>query len=317
MNPELEKAHELLVQSILREPLQRNGTWPFLSPSLANAQSLLCLPIVNGIGISENTRGEETLEIFTTVAVELKLEDLRNQFSLGSFPINVTYTGPNIPCQRPAMGGHSISYTNHQWTGTFGCEVRDGSNRKFILSCNHVLADSADSSSPSPVGGSIWQPGASDGGAAADKIGLLHSFCALDFSGAPNYMDAALSKPDSSSDMESGIYKLGSIKGKNPTPNFNITVRKYGWTTKTTVGKLKITKLSMLISYKKSTALFEDQYGIIGITKGNFALRGDSGAIVIDDKDLAVALLFAIASGIDLAYASPIEPILTRFKVSL
>ena len=51
-----------------------------------------------------------------------------------------------------------------------------------------------------------------DGGGTADKIGVLHDFKDIDFSGTtPNDIDAAIAKPDSSSDVSSGVRGLGSM----------------------------------------------------------------------------------------------------------
>lgn len=51
--------------------------------------------------------------------------------------------------------------------------------------------------------------------------------------------------------------------------------------------------------------------------KKRFAEQGDSGSLVIDEENRAVGLLFATASGVDIAYANPISKVLNYFDVQL
>ncbi len=74
---------------------------------------------------------------------------------------------------RPAMPGISIAHKNVT-AGTFGCVVYKN-GEKYILSNNHVLANSNDAA----VGDDIYQPGPHDGGSTLDKIGELDSFVTI------------------------------------------------------------------------------------------------------------------------------------------
>jgi hypothetical protein len=64
-------------------------------------------------------------------------------------------------------------------------------------------------------------------------------------------------------------------------------------------------------------AIFDKQLGIIGAQPNRFAETGDSGAVVVDDHENAVGLLFCITQGVDVSFANPIVPILTEFAVVL
>src|SRR5437899_12519168 len=72
--------------------------------------------------------------------------------------------------------------------GTIGARVRDALGHVYILSNNHVLANSNGAS----IGDPEYQPGPFDGGTAADQIATLTDFQAIDFSGANNTIDAAI-----------------------------------------------------------------------------------------------------------------------------
>ncbi len=77
--------------------------------------------------------------------------------------------------RRPARPGLSIGHRDIT-AGTFELLVRKA-DIVFILSNNHVLADS----NAGEVGDPIYQPGSADGGTAVDQIATLAEFEPLDF----------------------------------------------------------------------------------------------------------------------------------------
>ncbi|HEX9582063.1 MAG TPA: hypothetical protein VF970_13250, partial [Gemmatimonadales bacterium] len=90
--------------------------------------------------------------------------------------------------QRPAPAGFSVGHPSIT-AGTIGARVRDASGNVYVLSNNHVLANSNDAS----IGDATLQPGPFDGGTAADQIGVLHAFQPIDFSfSGQNTIDAAI-----------------------------------------------------------------------------------------------------------------------------
>src|SRR3989449_1180431 len=90
--------------------------------------------------------------------------------------------------QRPAPMGFSVGHPAIT-AGTIGARVRDALGRVYILSNNHVLANSNDAN----IGDPQYQPGPFDGGTAADQIATLTDFQTITFtSSANNTMDAGI-----------------------------------------------------------------------------------------------------------------------------
>ena len=230
--------------------------------------------------------------------------------------INVRKTGRIIPAARPAKGGDSLSLDSNPPTGTFGCLVKNEQNEKFILSCNHVMANLNSATRGTDV---VWQPGYDDGGKSSDKIGTLSDFKDIQFGAiSGNDIDAAICKPDDETDVESGLRKCGALKGIVSNPDFNIRVRKEGWMTGRTDGELHIKNLSVIVEYDGGQkALFDGQMAIIGSTAADFSKQGDSGSVIIDEDNKVIGLLFATASGIDLTYVNPIEAVLGHFGMKI
>src|SRR3989441_5004723 len=81
--------------------------------------------------------------------------------------------------QRPAPLGFSVGHPLIT-AGSIGARVADAAGNVFVLSNNHVLANSNDAT----IGDPALQPGPFDGGTApADQIGTLAAFNTIDFSG--------------------------------------------------------------------------------------------------------------------------------------
>jgi hypothetical protein len=274
-------------------------------------------PPVVGVGVGQTDNGIPRIELLTTVPDEaLTIPNLMFSLQLQSMPYHVTRTGRIRACARPAQGGDSIGHPNGI-TGTLGALVENKNHQRFILSCNHVIADVNRGKKGVD---DIWQPGRKDSGKAKDKIGTLHDFKPLNLGGVvSNDIDAAVCTATPAASALAGIRTLGPISGIDTNPPLRIKVRKEGRTTNVTDGVLRMKKLSMIVRYADgSDALFDDQFGIIGTsTKTYFSEQGDSGAIVMDDSNRAVGLLIADSDGVDVSYANPIKPVLDYFGVTL
>jgi len=205
---------------------------------------------------------------------------------------------------RPAPGGVSLGHYRIT-AGTLGGLVRKG-GETFILSNNHVLANSDDAS----IGDPILQPGPADGGTRADAIAELETFVTIRFdppsggglmgslrrlaerlgiraASPPNYADAALARP-----LQAGLV-VDSIVGLERTPGMadaevGATLRKSGRTTGVTQDHVRATDSTVQIDYDGKTATFGDQ-----IVAGPMSQGGDSGSLVLDDRGRVVGLLFA------------------------
>src|SRR5256885_6979139 len=154
---------------------------------------------------------------------------------------------------RPAPLGFSVGHPLIT-AGSIGARVADAAGNVFVLSNNHVLANSNDAT----IGDPALQPGPFDGGTApADQIGTLPAFNTIDFSAGLNTIDAAIAR--------STVDALGNATPAEPplddgygTPNAEIfgdvnprdgffddkntllglSVQKYGRTTKLTHGTI-------------------------------------------------------------------------------
>src|SRR6267154_1955069 len=232
--------------------------------------------------------------------------------------------------KRSAPMGYSVGHPAIT-AGTIGARVRDALGNVYILSNNHVLANSNGAS----IGDPEYQPGPFDGGTAADQIATLSDFQVISFAAnGSNTIDAAiaLSNPavldnatpadDGYSMPNSTIY--GDANGDGLFDNrdglLGLNVQKYGRTTKLTHGQITGVNATVTICYAVSgftctkTARYVDE---LIISPGTFSGGGDSGSLIVtDDGNLSpVALLFAGSSSVTVA--NRIDLVLQRFGVTI
>lgn len=227
-------------------------------------------------------------------------------------PTDVVQVGDVVAFARPTRCGVSVGH-HAITTGTLGCLLRrQGSDDHFILSNNHVLANTNEAA----VGDAILEPGPLDGGSPDDPIAHLTDFEPLDFSG-PNRMDAATALVLHGEDVEPEI--LGGIERPQepimPGALYQ-SVRKYGRTTQHTIGVVMDLAADINVRYDTRSAAFEDQLAISGVG-GQFSSGGDSGSLVVDAVTRrSVGLLFA-GGGLGTTFVNPIGPVLDRFGVEI
>jgi hypothetical protein len=311
---------DYIAQSLLRDLWDQKARLEFLrnfTTSEATPKSLSVPPVV-GVGISESKDGKAQLQIVSTLEPDaLLFEKFLAQKNWEDIRFHIKKTGVAVPCTRPAQGGDSISPRYGQ-TGTIGCAVKDrGSySAPYLLSCNHVLAQLNRGEIGKDM---ICQPGADESARPFSRIGVLHRYIRIQFGPqATNAVDAALCKVDNTNDIIPGVRNLGALTGYVTNPPLGLRVKKQGCISGTTTGKLKIKNLSVIIKYDTGEeALFDKQLGIISTEPSNFAERGDSGSIVVDDNENAVGLLFSITQGVDLSFVNPVEAILNELQIAL
>ena len=231
--------------------------------------------------------------------------------------------------QRPAPSGFSVGHPAIT-AGTIGARVRDALGRVYILSNNHVLANS----NGATIGDAEYQPGPFDGGTAADQIATLTDFQAINFAGGNNTIDAAIalsstSLLDNATPSDDGygmpnatIYGDANGDGLFDDRNalLGLNVQKYGRTTRLTHGQITGVNATVTVCYAASgltctkSARYVDQFII---EPGTFSGGGDSGSLIVtDDGNLnPVALLFAGSSTVTIA--NRIDLVLNRFGVSI
>ena len=287
-----------------------------------HARSLMQLPnvVAAGVGykIAGNTPTDEP-SVVVSVRKKVPLAQLAESQAVpktvGGVKTDVIETGEIRALQnptdkfRPAPPGVSIGHFQIT-AGTLGCLVRKN-GETLILSNNHVLANSNNAQ----VGDAIYQPGAADGGTAADLIGTLAEFVPIAFDDAPpippgclpqllallglkprsaaqnepgnNKIDAALARPTTPNLVIPGILNIGVPIGSG-TATLGTAVQKSGRTTGHTTSTILQIDVTVLVNYGGPLATFTGQ-----LMAGAMSAGGDSGSAVLDMNKRVVGLLFA------------------------
>ncbi len=198
-------------------------------------------------------------------------------------------------------------------SGTLGSLVKDSSGLQYILSNNHVLADT-DLAAP---GENISQPGLVDNNCRPATT-VAH------FTVAPHLgtnVDAALAKLVAGT-MNSGGSILG-IGAPNSTPvsaKINMGVAKSGRTTGLTCGAVQSVNTSVKVQYQKGcnqglkfTISYTNQ---VVVASSTFSAAGDSGSLIVSRSAAhPTALLFAGSS--TTTVGNPIGQVLSHVSSSL
>jgi hypothetical protein len=210
---------------------------------------------------------------------------------------------------RPARPGVSIGHYLIT-AGTFSCLVQRG-GQVFILSNNHVLANSNDAQ----IGDPIWQPGKYDGGTSADQIATLEQFIPIGFSDGVtpppgcsplasllqmfnppkpqinepgnNTVDCAIARPLSPDLVLPDILNIGIPIGAG-TVTLGTAIQKSGRTTGYTTGQILQIDVTVNVDYGGKIATYQNQ-----LMSGAMSQGGDSGSAVLDMDKRVVGLLFA------------------------
>jgi hypothetical protein len=295
-----------------------------------NRSELLGRSNVVAIGIGYKiTKGKKTPTVSIVCSVGKKLPvsllSARDMLpaTVNNIPTDVVETGPIRALQshtaryRPAPGGVSIGHRDIT-AGTLGCLVKK-SGRIFILSNNHVLANSNEASPGDP----ILQPGPYDGGKYPDDhIANLEEFVPISFDeqtsecpftrglaslfngiarifGSPdrlkavrtraveNKVDAAIARPLNDQDVRNDILEIGTIQGL--VIGELMAIKKSCRTTGLTTGEILQVDVTVNVQYGAGRiARFSDQ-----LLAGAMSQGGDSGSAILDNGNKLVGLLFA------------------------
>ena len=296
-----------------------------------NRYKLLKRSNVVATGVGYKITGNQkttTLGIVCSVTKKVTASQLSSRdmvpVTLEGIPTDVVQTGIIRALQsptnkyRPAPGGVSIGHRDIT-AGTLGCLIQKN-GQKFILSNNHVLANS----NKAEIGDPILQPGPYDGGTYPDDhIADLEDFVQINIIGLPsecaiatgtanllngiakllgshvrmqainqqaleNLVDAAIARPLKPEDVSDEILQIGTIQG-TAAGELGMAIKKSGRTTGLTTGVIEQVDVSVNVQYgQDQIAMFTDQLMAGAISKG-----GDSGSAVLNDNNLLVGLLFA------------------------
>ena len=333
-----------LVASCSESPLAPPSTStarPRLRPDAARVQAaivaqerntidLMKIPGVLGTAVGLAPNGAPAVKVFLASADVGGLPA-----SLDGVPVAPIVTGmimartdPTLRL-RPAPLGASVGHFAIT-AGSIGARVVDAGGNVYILSNNHVLANSNDAS----IGDAIYQPGPYDGGTAADQIATLSAFKAINFSGGANTFDAAIARSSASdlgfaSPADDGygapaaqIYGDANNDGAFDNVNalLGLPVQKYGRTTKLTHGQITGINGTVTVCYEVlyifciKSATYTNQ---LIIDAAGFSGGGDSGSLIVaDDGTLRpVGLLFAGSS--TQTIVNRIDLVLSYFQVAI
>lgn len=214
---------------------------------------------------------------------------------------------------RPAPGGVSIGHPKVT-AGTLGMVIRS-SDTRYILSNNHVLANSNNAQ----IGDPVYQPGVHDGGGEGDTIAHLVDFMPIGFSEEStcpianlvvnicnwiagvfnrqtrlkavaepvNLVDCAIALPVNDADVSDEILEIGIPSGF-ATVEVGDKVKKSGRTTGLNYGVVTIIDATARVNYGVGTAMFAEQIITTKLAEG-----GDSGSVVLNEENSVIGLLFA------------------------
>ncbi|MBT9291435.1 S1 family peptidase [Prosthecodimorpha staleyi] len=236
-------------------------------------------------------------------------------------------TGWHLTQCNPLRIGCSVGHPDVS-AGTLGCFVRSkAGGRAGFLSNNHVLA----SSNRAKVGDPIFQPGRFDGGQQADTVATLAGFAPITFANTTNGFDAAWARHlarqpdfDPVTLLDTGGRRHGTIPDgavSELLPGMHVV--KVGRSSGLTFGRVRqVNVCNLNVPYGNKYARFDGQFQFESRSAAPFALPGDSGSVIVDDDCRVAGLLFAVTSsggtfGTGLAYASPMEPILTALDLEI
>lgn len=243
-------------------------------------------------------------------------------FSIG---LVLADSGPNhqteqaLPISLGTSGGNVHNITRRACcSGTLGALVEDTSHTQFILSNNHVLADT-DTATP---GDDISQPGLVDVGClptAANSHTVAH-FSTTKLLGTAN-IDAALAQVVSGAVKTTGdILDIGVPSSTEASPAVGDGVAKSGRTTGLTCATISSISTNAIIQYQRRCGqgrrfriLYLNQVVVNGSA---FSAAGDSGSLIVTtDQARPVALLFAGSSTTTIA--NPISDVTEAFLVTI
>ncbi len=191
---------------------------------------------------------------------------------------------------RPVRPGYSVGHPKVT-AGTIGAgcyDIRSAPGippRYYILSNNHVLANSNNAG----VGDPVLQPGAYDGGTSPDDVvGRLARFVPITFDGRCNLVDAAIAEVPFHV-LDRDIYWNGYPASVGVAASPGQLLKKTGRTTNFTTGRVTAVGATVNVNYGGGKiAKFCNQ-----IITSEMSAGGDSGSLVLDLENNPVGLLFA------------------------
>jgi hypothetical protein len=324
---------------------------PELKAALSEAQKALKTnPDVVSVGIGYRYRdGKRTDEVCLVVGVKEKLPQER--VAAGRMvPKSVAGAGTDVvqygviralsltTRKRPCPPGYSVGHFRVT-AGTLGAWVKRGSgSERYVLSNNHVLADS----NGATPGDFVRQPGTADGGTDNERFARLTEYVTIRFDSGggddkkaaaafawkawqepanfvarllncpyrmvvapqrveqpyPNLVDAAVARVMIEDWVETAVPQVGEIQGIR---DFQLgdRVQKTGRTTEHTTGVVETLGAQVQVDYGTGSGIATfDDQLVVRAEAGDFSAPGDSGSAVLGADAFLGGLLFAGGEGI-------------------
>ena len=285
-------------------------------------------PRTIALGVARASAGEYSLAVRVQSPLLLEGEEIAAIRHIAKGEVDVKYIGQvqkrQLPWYqqkcRPVRIGCSVAHFKVT-AGSVAGFAQSSAQVPMILSNNHVLANENDAANGDP----ILQPGPFDAGQnPTDRVGALTQFVPLNFT-AVNTVDCAVAALDDGVAFDSkNLDLLGQFSGVRTSPvDVGDMVAKIGRTTGVTHGKVTAIELdNVTVGYDHGNATFNGQIEIEGTGTLPFSRGGDSGSLVVDQDNLATALLFAGSetggtNGMGLTYANPIGAVLQALAITL
>jgi hypothetical protein len=259
--------------------------------------------------------------------IQFIVGDKSNQGDTQTIPEHVVYQNYKIPTDVVEKDEASLDTSDVQvgdsvWRngttakGTLGIKVYrdnvDGSKTDFLLSCYHVFC-----SNELKNGTKKYAQSAANDSIVADINGTTTEIAKVVEGEMNPRLDAALSKINSNISVDNhlkgfiGMPKYGIRLITNQEVLDEITVFTYGAKTKKAISGTVISRVAnpdITVNGKK--VRFEN---IIPVTK--ISVKGDSGAMAVDDKGKIIGIIFASDS--TTSYIIPVLEIIIHFKIKI
>lgn len=294
----------------------------------AQSIEMAAQPRTIALGVARSDGGDYKLAVRVQHPLLLEGREMETIRQLAKGEVDVQYIGPVFKRQasalqqkcRPVRIGCSLAHFKVT-AGTVAAFVRSTGQNAMVLSNNHVLANENDGS----IGDAILQPGPFDGGQdPADRIATLAQFIPINFSGT-NTVDCAVGGLNAGIGFDSkGLDQLGQLQGVRTSPvDKGEVVAKVGRTTGVTRGAVTAFEVdNVTVGYDHGSATFDGQIEIEGAGSLPFSQGGDSGSLIVDQQNQAVALLFAGSdtggsNGNGVTYGNPIAAVLQALSITL
>ncbi|HLV89429.1 MAG TPA: hypothetical protein VKV39_20770 [Candidatus Sulfotelmatobacter sp.] len=285
-------------------------------------------PRTIALGVARAGAGEYSLAVRVQNPLLLEGQEIAAIRHVAKGEVDVKYIGQVQKRQapwyqqqcRPVRIGCSVAHFKVT-AGSVGGFAQSSAQAPMVLSNNHVLANENDAA----AGDAILQPGPFDGGQnPGDRIGTLTQFVPLNFT-AVNTVDCAVATLDGGIAFDSkNLDLLGQLSGvRTSSVDVGDVVAKIGRTTGVTHGTVTAIELdNVTVGYDNGNATFNGQIEIEGTGSQPFSRGGDSGSLIIDQNNLAAALLFAGTdtggtNGMGVTYANPIEVVLSALGITM